>query len=197
MVLNDSSCDIPVTGGSPKFPKLLGRFFINLPHVRFELADGLGLEVDETDLEVTGTPMNIKVCTDIQIMVSPPRPEVLLAINDTESQLSADIKTVLKDEKSRWFPVAAKWIIGGSLDCHTMRVEFVLDGISASLSAEKTSNESISIQFKDLTNGFETYGGGRVIKCKVVGNLDSCVDDFLPITLDFNRVFHLPCGIAS
>ncbi|KAJ3414953.1 hypothetical protein HDV05_005784 [Chytridiales sp. JEL 0842] len=190
----DSSCDIQVKGGSPLFPKLIGSVFVDLPRIRFDLAEGLG--IGENDLDVVGKPMNIKISSDIQIMVSPPRPEVLLAINDANSKLSTDIAAVLLDKKSKWFPVTPQWILSGTVDGKSMLVEFILDGSSVSLLAEKDDDESISIQFKDLTNGSETYGGGRVMKCKVAGSFEACAEGKLPVALDFNRACHLPCAIA-
>jgi uncharacterized protein (DUF1684 family) len=52
-----------------------------------------------------------------------------------------------------------------------------------------------SIAFKDLTNGVETYGGGRVVDGKVDTPLNS--DESLSVTVDFNKAYHLPCAINS
>lgn len=136
--------------------------------------------------------------------VSPLRPadfatfESLSYFPTTESFRVKAIFTSTPNEKSFMMPTSAgfshKYIKVGDL-------KFELDGKEFSLNAyrreyeptdarAKQPNDNLFVPFKDLTNGAETYGGGRYIFLKTPKDAGATV-------LDFNLAFNPSCAYGD
>ncbi|KAJ3093321.1 hypothetical protein HK100_006682 [Physocladia obscura] len=195
----DASCDIAITGGSPKFPKLVGKIHVNLPHIRIEIADGLG--VGEQNLDVTGSAMNVKV-SFILYFLRHPNDDFSAKTGSSFCNPGCRIANFLENQCHSCCRKVQLVSSVAQMDYYRFfgrpkNAGFLHFGWkSVVLSAEKNSDTSVSILFKDLSNDVETYSGGRKVNCKVDGDLADTASILLSVTLDFNKSFHLPCAIA-
>jgi uncharacterized protein (DUF1684 family) len=165
---------------------------------------GSGVPVFYKDLEVeTITRVNARGETICAVRVRDPR-EV------TRKQF-ADIKT---------FPLNDKWIVPakftptaivqhdvptveagifeasytvGTIALHIDGQSFNLEVSGHRAGSQRTGyfSDQIRIHFGDLTNGRETYGGGRVVRFYNPDDLESIKE------VDFNRAVSLPCALST
>lgn len=81
----------------------------------------------------------------------------------------------------------------GKIDIEIEGKTFSLDVHGHRAGSEKTGyfSDDVRVHFGDLTNGKESYGGGRVVRFDDPDNLEA-ID-----RLDFNRAVSLPCALST
>jgi uncharacterized protein (DUF1684 family) len=88
------------------------------------------------------------------------------------------------------YPLDPHWQLSARLttDSDGTVAHFTIDETTYSLRPLDSSAESLQFVFSDLTNGRETYGGGRFLYAK------KC--DSGTLQLDFNRAINPPCAFT-
>ena len=165
---------------------------------------GSGVPVFYQDLEVeTITRLNSRSETIYAVRVRDP--------NEAERKRFDDIET---------FPLSDQWIIPATFSASQIvahdeptveagiyeagftlgTIDLVIDGrrFSLEVSGHRAGSlrtgyfiNDVRVHFGDLTNGKETYGGGRVIRFTDLDELENITE------LDFNRAVSLPCALST
>jgi uncharacterized protein (DUF1684 family) len=190
----------------PSAPARAGMLYLEKGGVRLEAAPGVGMLHDGAAVEsltlrpdISGEPTQIEMGS-LLFYVIERNGEAMLRVKDRESALLRSFEGI-----DRW-PVDPRWRVVGTAVPHDppklvlvpnvlgtvdsllvpYSVALELDGERYVLDPASVPTKSIFLVFGDLTNGTESYGGGRFVYADLP-------DSTGRVTVDFNKAYNPPC----
>jgi uncharacterized protein (DUF1684 family) len=192
-------------------PRLIGAFECAGRQLKFRVDIGLTAMVDG---RVTDSGSSVKLRVDAppskitlnEITMIPVQFDGRLAIQAWDRARTGTVTSAIR----KWFDVQDRFMVrgtytpypaptklsmpdglGGNLIGYAQGyVSFKLDGKSHSLDATETDDGRLFLQFRDLTNGSQTFAEGRFLHSDIVSEDGGVV-------LDFNRAFNPPSAFTS
>jgi uncharacterized protein (DUF1684 family) len=195
----------------PGVPERVGSFFLEGDVVRMEVEPGVPVTV-----EGEATASLVLFSEEIRRLPSPRLASLRWQVIQRQDLIGIRLRdtanaAIKAFEGVETFPVSLDWRIPASFDRYdpprVIEIPNVLGQISEQpspgavvfrvggerLRLDVTGNpegESFSIVFGDMTNGIETYGGGRFLEVKAP-------DEDGRLFIDFNRAYNPPCVFTA